>query len=112
MFVLMLTSQTTVSQSFPQGSSWVQPVIQGFPLTLFGGHYVPLGLEFKGHFKFYGDIKLQVWSLGLGVLDLNCKKHATEKFQQSNQSSQKPYRKENQSLILQDLPKPGFFGQL
>ena len=96
----MLTSQTTLSESFPHGSSWVQPVIQGFPLISFGGHHVYLGLEFRGHSKFYGDIELQVWSLGLGILDLNSKKHATEKFQQSNQSSQKPYRKENQSLIL------------
>ena len=27
----------------------------------FGGHHVPLGLEFRGHFKIYGDIEL--WSL-------------------------------------------------
>ena len=32
--------------------------LQGFPLTFsFGVHHVPLGLEFRGHFKFYGDLE-------------------------------------------------------
>ena len=48
----------------------------------------PLGLEFGDHFKFYGDI---------GGLDLNSgKKNAAETFQKTNQSSQKPHRKETQ----------------
>ena len=37
---------------------------QRFPLTFsFGGYHVPLGLEFSGHFKFYGNNEL--WSLDL-----------------------------------------------
>ena len=45
-------------------SDEIQQRRQGFPLTFsFGGHHVPLGLEFRGHFKFYGDIEL--WSLEL-----------------------------------------------
>ena len=39
-------------------------ILSGFSLDFaFGGHHVPLGLEFSNHFKFYGDIEL--WSLEL-----------------------------------------------
>ena len=40
---------------------------------------------------------------GIGVLDLISKKIATETFQKTNQSWQKPHRTETQSLILQGL---------
>ena len=34
---------------------------QGFPLTfLFEGYHVPLGLKFRCHFKFYGDIYMLI----------------------------------------------------
>ena len=40
---------------------------------------------------------------GVRVLDLNCKIITPETFQKTNQSSQKPHRKETQNLILQGL---------
>ena len=47
----------TCTHSIPSKSSVCIYFTQGFPLTvLFGGHDVPLGLKFRGHFKFYGDI--------------------------------------------------------
>ena len=35
-------------------------ILSGVSLDFaFGGHHIPLGLEFRGHFKFYGDIELR-----------------------------------------------------
>ena len=48
-----------------------------------------------------GTLNYGLWN---GILDLNSKKNVAQMLQKTNQSSQKPHRKETQSPIFQGLP--------